>query len=296
MRPVPFRARWEMGHLVGGAFEARLPLADIGWFAGHYPGAPILPGSFLIEALLQAVTAAWSADLRLAEIVSCRFQSPLLPGDLLTARFSLRDEGAGRLLVEVAASGRAPAVRLAMRVEPPPPAAARPLAAPPDAAAPFGRALDADFILRALPHRPPALLVDEARVWEGPSPTLLARRRVTATEPCFAGGASVGAYPAMLVLESFCQSCGLLRAATAPPGEARDEGRAPVVAKLAGIHFLGEVAPGDLLEHNVKLVVRTDDGAVFAGHTAAAGRVVIEVNRIVAALRPGSLGMAVRGQ
>ena len=289
MRPVPFRARWDMGPLVGGAFEARLPLEDISWFAGHYPGAPILPGSFLIEALLQAVTTAWSADLRLAEIVSCRFQSPLLPGDLLTARFRLRDQGAGRLLVEVAASGRAPAARLAMRVEPPP-ATPGPLATPPDAAALSGRALDADLILRALPHRPPALLVDEARVREGPSPTLLARKRVTATEPCFAGGdgSSVGAYPAMLVVESFCQSCGLLRAATAPRGEARDEGRAPVVAKLAGVRFLGEAGPGDLLEHNVKLVVRTDDGAVFAGHTVAAGRVVIEVNRVVAALAPVS--------
>jgi 3-hydroxymyristoyl/3-hydroxydecanoyl-(acyl carrier protein) dehydratase len=287
MRPVPFLARWQLEPLVGGAFRARLPLDDPGWFAGHYPGAPILPGSFLIEALLQAVTAALPTDLRLEEIVSCRFHAPLGPGDVVAASFTLKEADGNRILVGATATGRALAAELTMLVGPPAPATGE-LAIRPPSAAPPGRRLDADFIRRALPHRPPVLLVEEALVLERARPTLLAWKTIAATEPCFvgAGGVAAGAYPSMLIVESFCQSCGLLRAATVPAGEARDEGKAPVVAKLAGLRVLGEAGPGDRLEHQVELVVRTDDGAVFAGYTAVAGRVVLEVKRVVAALAP----------
>jgi 3-hydroxyacyl-[acyl-carrier-protein] dehydratase len=287
MRPGPFLNRWQLGPLAGGRFQAHLSLDDPAWFAGHYPGVPIFPGSLLIEALLQAVVAAAPPELRLVEIVSCRFHSPLLPGDRVAASFTLKEQASGRLLVETSATGRALAAELTMLVEPPP-AASGALSVSPRSGARPARPLGADFIQRALPHRPPARLVDEALLLGGPRPALLARKNVTAAEPCFAGaeGASAGSYPAMLIVESFCQSCGLLRAATAPSGELREEGKAPVVAKLAGVRVLGEAGPGDLLEHDVELVVRMDEGAVFAGHTAVAGRVVIEVKRVVAALAP----------
>jgi len=109
---------------------------------------------------------------------------------------------------------------------------------------------------------------------------LLARKAVTAGEPCYVGaeGPPAWGYPSLLVVESFCQSCGLLRAATGTADEPRDESKVPVVAKLAGLRFTGEAAPGDLLEHHVK--------AVFSGQTVVAGRVVVEVARVVAALAP----------
>jgi 3-hydroxyacyl-[acyl-carrier-protein] dehydratase len=84
------------------------------------------------------------------------------------------------------------------------------------------------------------------------------------------------------IAESFCQACGLLRAATGP-AEPRDENKVPVVAKLAGLRFTADVAPGDLLEHHVQLVVRTGEGAVFSGQSVVAGRVILQVTRVVAA-------------
>ena len=278
--------------MVARVFEARLVLDDPLLFAGHYPGAPILPGSFLVEALFQAASTGLGGDARLEEIVACRFHSPLLPGDELAARFTLKQTGAGRTLVEAIASGRTKAAELTMLVGQP---AGKPGFGDPTLPTPLPRPaglsaheLDTSFIRRVLPHRPPALLVDSALVLDlpGASPALLARKAITTGEPCYAGAGPTGSYPGTLIVESFCQACGLLRAATGPAGEPRDETKVPVVAKLAGLRLLGEAAPGDLLEHHVQLVVRTKEGAVFSGQTVVAGRVVLQVGRVVAATTP----------
>jgi 3-hydroxyacyl-[acyl-carrier-protein] dehydratase len=115
---------------------------------------------------------------------------------------------------------------------------------------------------------------------------LLARKAITFDEPCYAGTELIWGYPGTLIVESFCQACGLLRAASGSVGEPRDETKVPVVAKLAGLRFLGDAVPGDLLEHQVQLVVRTGEGAVFSGQTVVAGRVVLQVGRVVAATAP----------
>ena len=293
MRPAPsikpFIAAWQAGPVVAGAFEARLVLDDETLFAGHYPGAPIFPGTFLIEALFQAASTALGGLVRLEEVVACRFHSPLFPGDEIAARFTVKEAGAGRTLVEATASSREQAAKLTMVVAPSSADLGAVVSAPAwEPAGPSARALDAPFIHRILPHRPPALLVDSALVLDlpGAGPALLARKAVTAGEPCYAGaeGPPAWGYPSLLVVESFCQSCGLLRAATSTADEPRDESKVPVVAKLAGLRFTGEAAPGDLLEHHVKLVVRTGEGAVFSGQTVVARRTVLQVGRVVAAV------------
>jgi 3-hydroxyacyl-[acyl-carrier-protein] dehydratase len=289
MRPAPFVARWQAGPVVAGAFEGRLRLADESLFAGHYPGAPILPGSFLIEALLQAAGTVLGEDLRLEEIVACRFHSPLLPGDEVVARFTVQDAGAGVTRVEVTASGRQLAAQLTLLVGPA--AGTRHDTVVPEGcwvpAGAAARALDASFILGALPHRPPALLVDSAAVVDVPEggPALLARKAVTRGERCYAGadGSPNWNYPPTLIVESFCQACGLLRVSQTPAGESSPEHQVRVVAKLAGCRFTGAAVPGDLLEHHVRLVARTPHGAVFSGQTAVAGRLVLQVERVVAA-------------
>jgi 3-hydroxymyristoyl/3-hydroxydecanoyl-(acyl carrier protein) dehydratase len=59
------------------------------FFSGHYPGHPIFPGNFIFEAVHQTAhcyvldglkVTAW---IRLVEIRSIRFLSPLQPGDCL---------------------------------------------------------------------------------------------------------------------------------------------------------------------------------------------------------------------
>ncbi len=282
MTARPFLARWQLGPLVGGRTEGRLALDDDAWFAGHYPGVPIFPGSFLVEAVLEAASLVLPAELRLETLVSCRFRTPLLPGDVLTASFAVRAAAAGRVLVEVTARGRAPVAELTMRLGPlPSPATAEREPSP----APSGRMLEPGFVRAALPHRPPALLVDEGWLLASAPPALLARKTLAADEACFgrSGGGGLATYPVTLVLESFCQACGLLRAANASEEASRDDREAPVVAKLAGLRVLGEACPGDTLEHHVELLVRSEDGAVFAGHTTAGGRRVLEVARVVAA-------------
>src|SRR5690606_8313120 len=57
--------------------------------AGHYPGFPVFPGVGLIE-LVDHTLRASGVDLVLGEIVSARFLSPVLPGDLLTVAATLR--------------------------------------------------------------------------------------------------------------------------------------------------------------------------------------------------------------
>jgi len=289
MRPTPFISRWRIGPVVAGTFEARLVLDDETLFAGHYPSAPIFPGTFLVEALFQAACTALGGDARLDEIVACRFHSPLLPGDEVIARFELKEASAGRTLVKATASGRSPAAEISMLIAPPglsprsiDPA---PPASPSTTADPLARVLDASFIHRTLPHRPPALLVDSALVRDKPGAgsALVARKAITVNEPCFVGAKPTGSYPSTLIVESFCQACGLLRAATGSADEPRDDTKVPVVAKLAGLRFFGEAAPGDLLEHQVQLLVRTGEGAVFSGQTMVAGRVVLQVVRVVAA-------------
>jgi 3-hydroxymyristoyl/3-hydroxydecanoyl-(acyl carrier protein) dehydratase len=288
MKPVPFIARWRLRPQSGNAFDGKLVFDDPVVFAGHYPGAPILPGVFLIEALFQAVSTALGDDVRLEQIVLCRFYSPLLPGDELSARFSVKDVGAGRALVEVMAQGRTPAAQLTLLVAPvhdgnpdcPIPA--------PEALGPAARALDAGFVERVLPHRPPALLVERALVLDGTRCELCGHKTITSAEPCFRGADAppTGSYPRTLVLESFGQSCGLLRAATAPSADHHGETRVPVLAKLANLLFFGDARVGDRLEHHVRLAVRTPDGAVFTGQTTASGRVILQVERAIAATTP----------
>jgi 3-hydroxyacyl-[acyl-carrier-protein] dehydratase len=287
MKPVPYVARWRLEPPIGGGFDGTLVLDDPALFAGHYPGAPILPGTFLVEALFQAARTALAGDVRIEQIALCRFRSPLFPGDELRAHFSVKPAGAG-WTIEVAAQGRAPAAELSLLVAPvhdePPDGPA------PAAQATSGRALDAAFIERVLPHRPPALLVEHALVLDASAtrPELRAFKTVTAAEPCFAGAGSplAASYPRSLVVESFCQSCGLLRAAITGPAGHRDRTRVPVVAKLANLRFFGDAKAGDRLEHQVSLDARTPDGAVFSGQTAVSGRVIMQVDRVVAATTP----------
>jgi 3-hydroxyacyl-[acyl-carrier-protein] dehydratase len=65
--------------------------ADEPWFAGHFPGRPILPGVLVTEALAQVaalvyLTSAPEAagrEVFLVGLDKMRFRAPVRPGDLL---------------------------------------------------------------------------------------------------------------------------------------------------------------------------------------------------------------------
>ena len=53
---------------------------------GHFPDFPIFPGIFIIEAVHQAVihyAVSYCGQVKIIEIRSVRFLSPVVPGDLL---------------------------------------------------------------------------------------------------------------------------------------------------------------------------------------------------------------------
>ena len=290
MITAPFIARWQVGPIVDGRFEGAWVLDDETLFSGHYPGAAILPGFFLVEGLAQAAIAAVGGALMLKEIVRCRFHSPSAPGERLTARFDLTDVGAGTTRVAVGVRGRADVADVVMLLAPSVVGAALPVPSPPrQQAATVGRQLDAVFVSRALPHRSPMLLIDDATIFEVPAErfSLVARRHIVQGAPWTAQGRR---YPSILIAESFGQACGVLRAGTAPSSELREAKKLPVVAKLVGVRFIDDVDVGDILEHHVRLLARTGEGAVFSGQTLVKERVVLEVGRIVAALSTSPRG------
>jgi 3-hydroxyacyl-[acyl-carrier-protein] dehydratase len=76
------------------------------FFAGHFPGDPILPGVFLVEAAAQtagimmgASGAASGAEKRLAAINQFKFQKPVRPDTVVEIETRLLVERGGMALV-----------------------------------------------------------------------------------------------------------------------------------------------------------------------------------------------------
>lgn len=67
----------------GGATAVKRIVADDPYLAGHFPGAPIYPGVFLVESARQAVAALVGGPVALVGVVEARFTSPLRPGVVL---------------------------------------------------------------------------------------------------------------------------------------------------------------------------------------------------------------------
>ncbi len=67
------------------AVGAKLVSANEPYFAGHFPGVPVVPGVLLCEALAQLGAAVASPDgaLALGGVHRARFRRPVIPGDAL---------------------------------------------------------------------------------------------------------------------------------------------------------------------------------------------------------------------
>jgi 3-hydroxyacyl-[acyl-carrier-protein] dehydratase len=78
----------EPGRRVVARREVR---AEDPWFAGHFPGRPVMPGVLIVEAMAQAgaVAVLYEDENRgklafFAGIDDCRFKRVVEPGDVLT--------------------------------------------------------------------------------------------------------------------------------------------------------------------------------------------------------------------
>jgi 3-hydroxyacyl-[acyl-carrier-protein] dehydratase len=75
-----------------------LPIAaDHPAFAGHFPGAPILPGVVLLDAAVQAAAAA--APAKEWQVVTAKFHSVVKPGEGLTLEQESAPNGTVRFTV-----------------------------------------------------------------------------------------------------------------------------------------------------------------------------------------------------
>ena len=146
-------------------------------------------------------------------------------------------------------------------------------------------------IKEILPHRHPMLLVDTVRSFE-PGVNIVAIKNITFNEPCFTEAAREStdappAYPAVLLIESFCQAAGILEALSRRTSRATDDS-VMLFGSMAKIEFHDDAYPGDTLVHSVRLESALSDAAVFSGEVRTSDRLIATIGRVIVAIRPSS--------
>jgi len=77
--------------------------ADHPAFAGHFPGAPIVPGVVLLDAVVHAMQQLMGRA-GACEIGAAKFLSPVGPGETLTIALDMTPTGGARF--EITSEGR----------------------------------------------------------------------------------------------------------------------------------------------------------------------------------------------
>ncbi|MET8093886.1 3-hydroxyacyl-ACP dehydratase FabZ family protein [Micromonospora sp. NPDC005220] len=143
-------------------------------------------------------------------------------------------------------------------------------------------------VLAALPHRYPMLLVD--RVAEvAPGRHIRALKAVTLNEPWYAasvpGSPADLAYPQVLLVESWGQAAGLLANVSFPT----EPGQVMLFGSMSDVTFGRPVRPGDVIEHDARVLKSLGDTVVFEGSSRVGDDEVLGVGRMVMAMRPAAV-------
>jgi 3-hydroxymyristoyl/3-hydroxydecanoyl-(acyl carrier protein) dehydratase len=189
------------------------------WFAGHFPGAPILPGIAHLALVERALGELLGETARIAAVASLRLRVPLGPRDALALRLVPAEGGAVRF--EIARGGeRASRGTVVVATGPAtPPAQGRAPPPPPDAAASAGPGSGSADPAALLPHAPPARLV-EAILEQRPD-ALAVRARISPGSPFAEGPVAPGLVALELAAQAAAALEALERAARGEPGGAR---------------------------------------------------------------------------
>jgi 3-hydroxyacyl-[acyl-carrier-protein] dehydratase len=258
-------------------------------FAGHYPGRPILPGVYLLEAGLQAMDLAMEDCPRLVSIERFRLLHAVMPGCLVTVqatRLSPAESGSRANWKHEVFLDEVLAARFRFIVDAAPQVIDADDLCDTAENAPASFEMHTADILRRLPHRWPILLVDAATVAPAER-RITTRKAVSCDEPCYAdlqscGQRSARAYPPSLILESFTQSAALLMIEVL-------EGQTPesclmVFGGVLGAEFHHEVFPGDVMSHKVLELAHYGRYALASGMTLVGNKKVATFEGLSVAL------------
>ena len=75
-------------------------------FQGHFPGKPVLPGVCKIQAVIVMLQAWEKKDIRLKEIVSAKFLSPVSHGEELVFNYRKQTESNNETLVKASVTSK----------------------------------------------------------------------------------------------------------------------------------------------------------------------------------------------
>lgn len=296
--PLPAVGSWQVrGDLRGFTVDARTPIQAEPYLRGHFPGYPIFPGVFVLEAVCQVVAAAF-AELgwdpaggrpvpAVSAVRSLRFLAPLLPGDVMSLELAAEEDPAGDAGWLVTALARRSDGTVAARVRATfgGPAPTGPPAGDVVAAGPGDRpGWEYTRIHRTMPHRHPFLLID--RVLEAGPDTIRAAKAISATDPCYQWfGDDITpastAYPVSLLVESLGQAAVLLWLDG-------DRSAADSVLLFVGARdyrIAGDAVPGDVVEHVVHLESVVADTIIASGQTRVGGRLIASAGSLIATRR-----------
>ena len=67
------------------------------FFAGHFPGQPILPGVFQLEMVRQAAEETLKLPVVIRAVRKAKFQRPIRPGETVRLELKLSEDGDGFL-------------------------------------------------------------------------------------------------------------------------------------------------------------------------------------------------------
>ena len=140
-------------------------------------------------------------------------------------------------------------------------------------------------IQHILPHRYPLLLLDYIYTLV-PGKSIVARKCVTANEPCYAyipenAENDAWAYPVSLIVESFGQAGAVLWMQSAPLAGSDLQGTL-VFTVAKDCFFERDVFPGDVMEHRVKFDHVVANSAILNGEVWVKEQRVARIEWIMA--------------